>query len=543
MKNLKKVLAILVVLVMVFSVVACGGTTTNNNTGNNNTTNDNNTANDGGNNTADDGGATGGNTSTRDTLAISCTSDSGTLDPMMLSLDIGYAMRMVYETLWDMDSVGNMVYLLATNLEIVEPTVWHVTLREGVTFSNGNTFNAEDALFSIVKGCTTPGVPPYLTGFNAVDSKVLDEYKIELVFDNYDLSIAAGMAALYINDMESYDEDAISTTPIGTGPYVVTEYVINSHLYMERRDGYWGDQPSIKYMQFKVLAEDFQRVNAIQTGAVDVSSVPFQDLAYVESLDGVTVSLVDTTYGACVYFNLTDLSVFYENPDARKAVALAIDNQAIVDIAYSGYAKPARLPVSLAHIDWTDDLLDQGVYAMGYDLDAAKQLAESSGLVGAKLKVICSASASDIAIGEIMQSGLREIGVDLEIVTVDAGSMLSIMNDPTEFDMHISGTSAPSMTIAQNYYAYTLYMVGGTFVTSPWQGRDRFLELIDGIMAITDQAELQARYKELTAIHVDALPWYGIVDQQSANAYNSDLTGYERMLFGNINYQKMAWSS
>ena len=547
MKYLKKTLAVLLVLVMVFAAVACGGTTTdNNNTANNST--DNGGAADTGNsgsNDANSGGATGGNTSKKDTLSFTCTVDSGTLDPMqILGYDTGFAMRMVYETLWDIDSKGNMVMILATDLTFVEPTIWHIKLREGVFFSNGNPFTAEDALFSIFRGNTMPGAPPFLPELNLEESKVLDEYTIELIFNNYDLSLTAGMASVSMFYVESFDEETVPTTPMGTGPYIMTTYVINSHIYLEAREsGYWGDAPAIKNIHCKVLAEDFQRVNALETGTSDISSIPFQDIEYVESLDGITVALSDSTYGTCIYFNLTDNTVFFENPDARKAIALAIDNQAVADIAYSGYAKISRLPVSMAHIDWTDDILDLGVYGIGYDPDLARQYAESSGLVGQKLKAICSASAADIAVGELMQSDLQAIGVELEVVTLDAGSIITIAGDPTEFDIFISLTSAPSMTIAQNYSAYIQYMVGGTFLTSPWPGRDRFVELVTGIMAISDPAELQSRYKEMTEIHVDALPWYGIVDQQNANAYNSDLIGYERMLMGNVNFHKLSWAS
>ena len=546
MKQLKKILAILFVLVMVLSTVACGGgnnsTTTTTNTGNDtNTANNNDTPDNGNSDTPDNSGDTSGDQA-KDLLTVAITQDRGTLDPMyMLGYDSLNAMRMVYETLWDIDGNGDMVWYLATGIDFVEPTIWHISLREGVTFQNGNSFTAEDALFSILRGNKRVGEPMYLPELDMENSKVLDDYTVELIFNSYDLSYIAGMTSLFMIDVESFNEDTMAMETNGTGPYEMTAYVINSHMDFTIRDGYWGKTPAIKNLHFMVLAEDAQRVNALQTGTADISGVPFQDIGYVETLAGVTVDMVPTAATDCIFFNVSESSVFYNNPEARLAVAHSVDRQAIADIAFSGYAVESRAPIAVSNADFEDRFLDLGAYAVGYNPELARQYAESSGLINEEVLLINPGMSATVVECELIQAGLREIGVNCTVQNLDAGSWLSYLFDPTQFDMCISSTSTPSRSLAQNYYAWVMFMAGCAFTEGPWPQKDRYMELIDGIMAVSDPAEISERYMELTNIHVEAMLWWSLVDTQNANAYNSDLKGYDPMLMGNVNYANLSW--
>ena len=66
-----------------------------------------------------------------------------------------------------------------------------------------------------------------------------DDYTVVMTLTQYDLSYIYSMTSLMIFDKESYDADKIAQEPIGTGPYKVKEYVVNSHITLERRDDYW----------------------------------------------------------------------------------------------------------------------------------------------------------------------------------------------------------------------------------------------------------------------------------------------------------------
>jgi peptide/nickel transport system substrate-binding protein len=339
--------------------------------------------------------------------------------------------------------------------------------------------------------------------------------------------------------------ESLATDPNGTGPYTVTDYVINSHLDLTVRDGYWGAMPAIQNLHFVIMSEDSQRVTALQTGTADMASVPYQDIEYVQTLDDITVSLGPSAQARSIalYFNPSEHSAFYDNPDARKAVALAIDRQAIADIAYSGYALVSRLPVSIYNTDVEDRLLDLGVYGIGYDPELAKEYAEKSGLAGKEILIIDNGSSDRQVAAELIQANLKEIGVNASVNNLDPGSWLSIVFDDTQFDMAVDMTVAPSLALAQHYYSWINFHIGGSFTRNPWPGKDRAMELVNSVMSISDPKQLSDAYMELTELQTEAMLWYNLVDCQDALAYNSDISGYQTRHSGGVDYGNLSWVS
>jgi peptide/nickel transport system substrate-binding protein len=483
-----------------------------------------------------------GSTPVRDTLSVAMTQDRGTLDPSyMMGNDLLNGMRMVYEVLWDFDGDGNLTWLLATDLELVEPTVWHVKLREGVTFANGNPFTADDVLFSLWRGNNRVGEPATFPVLNLEKTKALDEYMVEIVFDSYDLSYQYSFSLLSIYDKESFDEATVGTTPNGTGPYEVADYVINSHLDLTARDGYWGTAPAIKNLHFAIMSEESQRVTALQTGLVDIAAVPFQDLEFVQTLPDYIVDVYDNAQSRALFFSLDPASIFYDNQTARQAVCAAIDTEAIVDIAYSGFGAPSKLPVSKGNVGVTDNLLDHGVYGVGHDPEKAAELAGEAGIIGEEITLITDGSPDMVVIAELIQADLDVIGIPVRVWNLDPGSAASVYEDPSQYDMCLTFTSVPSKTVAQNMYSWITFTFQGVYVNNPWEGRDRYLELTGDIMSVSDESELASRYAELVAIHSEAVPWFSLCDMVSANAYNSGILGHSRGLMGSINYTKLSW--
>ena len=540
---MKKFLAILLCCVMLFGIAACNKDTGSSNSGD---TIQNSSPPSDSSEQSDSSDQPDAAVSARDTLAIGITQDRGTLDPMyMIGYDSANAMRMIYEPLWDFDYDGNQIWVLATELEMDNPEVWHIKLREGVTFSNGNPFNADDVVFSLYRANNRTGEPATLKHLNLEETKALDEYTVELVFNQYDLAYMYSILQVVMFDVESFDEETVSTTPIGTGPYELTDYVINSHINLTLRDEYWGTMPSMKYMNFRVLAEDSQRVNALQTNTVDISVVPFQDIEYVQGLPGITVDLIPAAQAMskALYMSPGPTSAFYDNADARKAVALAIDRQAIVDIAYSGYAAVSRCPMSMNCIDIEDRYLDLGVYGIGYDPVKAKELAESSGLAGKEILLINNGGSDSVVVAELIQADLKEIGVTVNVQSLDAGSWLSYAFDDTAYDMCVDFTGSTSMKMAQNFSVWISAHIGGSYTRNPWPGSERYLEIISTIMTMSDAAALSDLYMELTEIHVEAVPWVSLVDMQRAYAHNSELGGFQINLMGSYNLYNTFWTA
>jgi peptide/nickel transport system substrate-binding protein len=481
--------------------------------------------------------------SAKDTLNVALTQDRGTLDPSyMLGYDLLNALWMVYEPLWDIAGNGDRIWKLATALDMTDPLAWKVTLREGVKFENGNPFTADDVLFSLYRGNNRTGEPASFPVLNYEKCRKIDDYTVEIAFHSVDIAYPASFSQLPIYDKESFNDETAAVKTNGTGPYVVKDYVINSHLDLTVRDDYWGEKGKIANMHFVILSEDSQRVTALQTGTVDIAGVPYQDIEFVKSLKDVTLVTTSPAMSRAIYFNPSEHSKFYNNADARRAVTMAIDTQAICDIAYSGTATPSKLPVAKDNVDVEDRFLNLGVYGTGQDVESAKALAESSGIAGQSILIVNNGSSDAVVVAELIQADLKKIGVNAEIHNLDPGSWLSIVFDDTQYDIAVDFTTAPSRTIAQNYYSWINYHVGGSYTRNPWPNDKRGLEIANSLMSTVDPKELSEKYMELTEILIEATLWYSLADMSQSAAHNSALAGYEPLRYGNINYALLSWT-
>ena len=513
---MKKVLALILALVMILALAGCGG-----------------------------GSKAGG---AKDTLNVAFTQDRGTLDP---AYNIGYdslnAVRMCYDGLWEWNSKGEQEWILCTGIDMNEDgTEWTLHIREGIKFSNGNPLTAEDVVFSLDKNNHREGEPDYLPMLDLEHTYAKDDYTVVMTLTQYDLSYIYSMTSLMIFDKESYDADKIAQEPIGTGPYKVKEYVVNSHITLERRDDYWGTKPEFKTINFRIYTEESQMTNAMVTGEVDVSTVPFQDIEYVKEKAGFEVITSAASQGLtrCIYFNLTEYGQLAGNEKGRQAIAYAIDNQAILDIVYNGYGEVSCMPCSQYCGDVKDSNKNLGVYADIYNLDKAKQLAEEAGIVGKTFSISTNGTSDAILCAENIQADLEKIGVHTEIKNYDPGSWLSVAFVPEAAgDMWMDFTGVPSKTVSQNLSCWYLYALGGGFTTSEFNHKDRMDAISAVIMAEPDAEKRADMNQELCEIESEVLHWYNIVDRVSAYGYNKNLTGFEIMLMGNVDYARMHWAN
>ncbi len=103
-----------------------------------------------------------------------------------------------------------------------------------------------------------------------------------------------------------------------------------------RKEDYWGTPSAAKHLSFKILSETSQRVNALETGLVDIAPIATEDVEYAKTLSGFNVDARYTGNYKGLNLNFGEKSAFYKNVDARRAVTHAINPQAIIDAVFSG---------------------------------------------------------------------------------------------------------------------------------------------------------------------------------------------------------------
>ena len=470
------------------------------------------------------------------TLKIAAMQDSGTLHPLGVTGGFIAPLYAFYEPLYDTRADGSRRWVLATGLDRISDLQYTLTIREGVTFSNGNPLTAEDVMFSM-ELCKAD--PQFFLNVKVVDfekTKVTGDYTIDLWYTEYNASQEPGFAQLLVMDKESYDEAKLSREPIGTGPYTVTDYVVNSHLKVQARDDYWGGAPKIKNIEFKMINEDAQIVNALETGDIDMARVPIAEAEYVESL-GYNVTITNGGYNDVTLFSMLPGTPL-ESKEARWAVSHAIDRQAIVDIVYKGKSAVTDYPTSHFTADFEPRFLNlHETYSVGYDPEKAKALAEQSGLVDKTVRIITNGSSNYNTMAEMIQANLLDIGVKSEIINYDQATYFGILMDASNFEIALFGPSAPSI-LAVDILAMYL-----TFIPLGWTGpdRDHYGQLSMGAISTYDAKVRGDLLYDALKVFVDFTPWYGLCEVVSTRAESADLEGVEYMIAGSIYYQDIAF--
>jgi len=353
-------------------------------------------------------------------------------------------------------------------------------------------------------------------------------------------------------DEESFDEDSLNLNPIGTGPYVLKEYVNNSHIYVERRDDYWGETPDIKTIQFKFISEPSQIVNGLETGTIDVANISLADFDYVSQMPNYELEERYVGGGIQIGFNSGRKGYFnrYEDPEksleARYAVIHAIDPQVIIDIVYEGHGVIMDCYSPFFCIDW-EPALDNihPTYSEGYNTTLAQQYADSSGLTGKTIKLMISSLPANVMIAEIIQDMLSKIGVTVEILSYDAATVNTMGYDPeAEHDFSIGFGICPNWRIADG-------LVNGVrfspVLSAPgaFPNNEYYLQLAPLTYYTADDAQRREYLIELLTLYTENALSYSLCMYSTVTAISKDIdrSSIERTICnGWIRYDWVKWA-
>lgn len=325
-------------------------------------------------------------------------------------------MQNVSETLTELDVRGDkgLMPRLAESWEQKEDGSWRFKLRQGVTFSDGSAFNAQDVKHSFdrIKSDKNACESERYFGGMTVQADIVDDYTIDFTADPQQPILPLLMSLVTIVPENTPLE--FVREPVGTGPYAMTDWTPGQQIVLTARDDYWGDKPQVTEATYLFRADPSVRAAMVQTGEADISPS-------ISQLDA-TNDKTDFSYldSETVYLRIDHNIEPLNDVRIRKALNLGIDREAFIGTLLPEGALLATAIVPPPTLGWNPD-----VKVHAYDLEQAKKLVEEAKADGVKVDTpitIIARSANFPNVTEIMeaiQSQLNETGLNIELKFVE----------------------------------------------------------------------------------------------------------------------------
>lgn len=250
-----------------------------------------------------------------------------------------------------------------------------MTVRDGVTWHNGDPLTAEDIAWSLERAAKPETGNPIQFIWKTIGNLSVDGNTITADVLSFDPTIFKWMYFLtgYVLPKKYYEEvgpEGFEKAPIGTGPYMVEKFERNAFVRLKANEGYWGGKPDFESVTIKFVTDAASRVAEVESGNAHVTlEIPYEEYDRLTQggLKGVATPVSDI---GMIFLN--DIEVMLD-PNVRKAAAFAINKPLIIEKLLSGYGVPID---TLQTPDY--DAYDPTI-KVPYDPEKAKELLAASG--------------------------------------------------------------------------------------------------------------------------------------------------------------------
>ncbi|WP_051247045.1 ABC transporter substrate-binding protein [Nocardioides halotolerans] len=353
---------------------------------------------------------------------------------------------------------------LATDWTISDDGLTYTfTLREGATFHDGTPVDAEAVKFSFQRFSDLEGSPSYmLDDVESMDAPDPQTFVMHLkapsnpMLDYLASYVGPKVMSPTLMEANSGEDDGaefLSSHDAGSGPYELTEVVTDKSLTLEAYADYWGAAPTIGTIQIQIIPDISTQVLSLEKGDVDMvtAQVPANLASQLRETDGINVTSFNTILKALAWVKDDG---FFADPEARKALAQAIDKEAVAKGAYGedATASTNMIPSSMQGGDVANDDPE-------YDPSVLAGLVEDAGDVGPITIGYYESLAEDALAAELMQTQLQAAGLDATVRSYGS-EFFGFGADPTDApEIMVLRTNADAASPAAWMSGY--YKTGG----------------------------------------------------------------------------------
>ncbi|WMT92728.1 ABC transporter substrate-binding protein [Pelagibacterium sp. H642] len=391
---------------------------------------------------------------------------------------------------------------LAVHWRNVSPNEWEVDIRTDVVFHDGTPMTAEDVAFSfgeerVFGEDRLVAVGPTYFG-NFTDVEVVDEDTVRFTTSAPDpifpYRFTTTMGKVVPKDYYlELGPEQFNLAPIGTGPYKLAEIRQGEFIRLEANDDYWGGLPPVREITFIEIPEMATRISGLMTGELDIiTDISPDQKDILAQADGVQLmpALIDNS--RVMVFNTFEPPM--DDPNLRRALAYAVDRQAVVEALWAGDSQVLPELVFPSH----GEEVFASRQAATYDPEEARRLLEASDYNGEQLvlRILNGYYTNYLEVAQVLQQMWRENGINVSIELFDVGGEPSF-----EGTWHMrawsNGMQMPDLTHPiVNVYGSTSIRTMPEDFRYVWEPPARFDELLDLLNTTVDPEERLSYFNE-----------------------------------------------
>ncbi|MGO2110061.1 MAG: ABC transporter substrate-binding protein [Pseudoclavibacter sp.] len=393
--------------------------------------------------------------------------------------------------------------------------IWTFDIREGVTFHDGETVDAEAVKTSIEAAKENGGASFIWAPVESIEATDASTIEMHLSYPApMDLVAASTYGAWIVSPKaleaaatdETYFEAGVSA---GTGPYTIGSYVPGDEVVLEAHEEYWNTEAAPHYdvVDISITPDAVTAQQMLTAGEVDLATnIPLENVGSVADQIGAEVRESASPFNFLAFFNTQRPPL--DNPTVRQALSYAIPYDDIIDVGGQGYGTQSYGPVPAGVFPASDSIPQYT-----YDLEKARELLAEAGYPDGGIDLTLSYSSensSEARFVPLIKDSFAQIGVE---VTVQA----ELFNQQWENGKADPATAQdifvlyywPTYSDAGSDNLYSLFHSSDTpsFNLSYWDNPE-YDTLIDDAATLTgtDRAAAQVKYEEAMTLLVDQAP-------------------------------------
>ena len=497
------------------------------------------------------------------TLTVALSADTESMDPHRVYQKAGLSiMDALFDTLIAIDRADRSKLLpgLAESWTS-SPNAIELKLRGGVTFSNGEPFDAEAARFSILRVMDVDPVTAqsieddalklnsdYKRSYGAVASvDVLDPLTVRINLSRWDAGLIPALATLAMlppKHAAAVGNEGLKTEPIGTGPYTLSEWIPDDHATLVSSDLPWDrarGRALVREVIFRPIPDVATRISELTSGGVQIAQdIPVDQAAAVEAGGARIVAFDDgrhtevwltadkggqlATSGNATPAQLQAIEAL-SKVEVRTALNMAVDREAYVEALFRGFATPMSqgfVPGDIAYLP--------SIQPWPFDPDGAQRMLADAGYPDgfeAELDVCtCDAAIADLIAA--VQADLARIGVRTTIREAEIGAFNGAWASGATNPLRASRLSFLDPSIYGQFWLHT----GGLLSRFSDPEMDAF---VDEQAAQMDPARRREVLHKVAALTHDLAPAIFLVGFQSVyGVAATGITGWQPHILGHI---------